>query len=409
MSNTGGVSKLGIIPLCLMPFLFAYKNRDVVALPRSNWEEFFCSQFLKPSLKEGTKICSSQRNFLFPKEEQKMVTNEFLAFNKNKETDYFTKGAEIYDAVKTGVYKTKLQQDFAKLSEYEQAAVIDSTFFHLHEVVKKETWYVINLYKLNKDKYEDLVSIIDEKMVETFDSYNNNTGTNYCISTFIRIYIFEYIRVLMSEEKDMTEAEVKNLSSVIKAMDVVCRDVGISREQITAKMVKEKINEKCPSHPISEEMVQGLMDRLEGKLSMDEMYNSNDPRLNNQALVTDSVEKTFSVSNLDKPTRAYFAELFRKMNDKDWLILLKSRGMFGDVLKEMEADRFIQTDLYAKVIGRKTGKDAEKKMIKTIYNRNLKVNEIMDSIPPEKQLEYIWEFKEYFEEQAERILSEYFE
>ena len=48
-------------------------------------------------------------------------------------------------------------------------------------------------------------------------------------------------------------------------------------------------------------------------------------------------------------------------------------------------------------------------MIKTIYNRTLKVNEIMDSIPPEKQLEYIWEFKEYFEEQAERILSEYFE
>lgn len=67
-----------------------------------------------------------------------MEANNFLSFEKNKEAEYFSKGAEIYDAVKTGVYKTKLQREFAKLSEYEQAAVIESIFANLHKVAVRE-------------------------------------------------------------------------------------------------------------------------------------------------------------------------------------------------------------------------------------------------------------------------------
>ena len=48
-------------------------------------------------------------------------------------------------------------------------------------------------------------------------------------------------------------------------------------------------------------------------------------------------------------------------------------------------------------------------MVKTVYNRTIKVNEIMDEIPYEVKLEYLMEFKEYFEEQVERIFAEYFD
>ena len=46
---------------------------------------------------------------------------------------------------------------------------------------------------------------------------------------------------------------------------------------------------------------------------------------------------------------------------------------------------------------------------KTVYNRTIKVNRIMDGIPYNVKKEYVKEFKEYFEEQVERIISEYFE
>lgn len=75
----------------------------------------------------------------------------------------------------------------------------------------------------------------------------------------------------------------------------------------------------------------------------------------------------------------------------------------------MEAEEFSEMELYASVFGKRTGKKAKEKMVKTVYNRTIKVNEIMDEIPYEVKLEYLMEFKEYFEEQVERIFAEYFD
>ena len=73
----------------------------------------------------------------------------------------------------------------------------------------------------------------------------------------------------------------------------------------------------------------------------------------------------------------------------------------------MEAEEFSETELYASVFGKKTGKNTKEKMVKAVYNRTIKVNEIMEEIPYEVKLEYVKEFKEYFEEQVERILKDY--
>ena len=64
---------------------------------------------------------------------------------------------------------------------------------------------------------------------------------------------------------------------------------------------------------------------------------------------------------------------------------------------------------YTDWTGKKIGKNAKEKMIKTVYNRTIKVNEIIEEIPYEVKLEYVKEFKEYFEEQVEHIIAEYFE
>ena len=338
-----------------------------------------------------------------------MEASKFLSFEKNKETEYFTKGAEIYDAVKTGVYKTKLQQEYAKLSEYDQAAVIESIFANLHKVAIREAWYIINLYKFHPKKAEDLVSIIDEKMVEIFNLFNKSASTNYTISTFIGIYKFEYIRALMGEEHNLTEAQIKNLNAVHKAMSEILCEEEADIESVTAKMVKDRLDAKCPTHPLSEALVQSLMDWLRGFLSLEEMFNVNDFRLNDPALTSRATEEEADISNLDLQTRIYFSRLFHRMTDKDWLIFLKNNGMLGDDVQEMEADEFSETELYITVFGKKTGKNAKEKMVKTVYNRTIKVNEIMEEIPYEVKLEYVKEFKEYFEEQVERILAEYFE
>ena len=80
-----------------------------------------------------------------------------------------------------------------------------------------------------------------------------------------------------------------------------------------------------------------------------------------------------------------------------------------DDIQDMEAEEFSEMELYASVFGKRTGKNAKEKMVKTVYNRTIKVNEIMDEIPYEVKLEYLMEFKEYFEEQVERIFAEYFD
>ena len=80
-----------------------------------------------------------------------------------------------------------------------------------------------------------------------------------------------------------------------------------------------------------------------------------------------------------------------------------------DDIQDMEAKEFSEMELYASVFGKRTGKNAKEKMVKTVYNRTIKVNEIMDEIPYEVKLEYLMEFKEYFEEQVERIFAEYFD
>ena len=66
-------------------------------------------------------------------------------------------------------------------------------------------------------------------------------------------------------------------------------------------------------------------------------------------------------------------------------------------------------EAYYTVFGKKIGANAKEKMTKTVYNRTIKVNRIMDGIPYNVKKEYVKEFKEYFEEQVERIISEYFE
>ena len=70
----------------------------------------------------------------------------------------------------------------------------------------------------------------------------------------------------------------------------------------------------------------------------------------------------------------------------------------------MKAEEFLETELYTLVFGEKTGKNAREKMIKTVYNRTIKVNEIMEEIPYEVKQEYVKKFKEYLEEQVERIV-----
>lgn len=338
-----------------------------------------------------------------------MLATEFLPFNKNKETEYFTKAAEIYDAVKTGVYTTPLQKEFGKLSEYDQAAVVESIFANLHKIATREAWYIIRYYKFDPKKVEDLVSIIDEKMVEIFNFYNKSANTTYTISTFICIYKFEYIRSLMGEERSLSEAKVKNLSAIHRTMRELMNENGIATEDITPKMVKERMDEKWPSHPLSVGLIESMMDWLKGALSFEEMFDINDIRLNDPSLVTAFTENEINVSNLDSRTRSYFGKLFEKMTDKDWLVFLKNNGMLGDDLQEMEAEQFSETEIYYTVFGKKTGANAKEKMTKTVYNRTIKVNKIMETIPYKVKIEYVKEFKEYFEEQVERIISEYFE
>lgn len=338
-----------------------------------------------------------------------MLATDFLPFNKKKETEYFTKAAEIYDAVKTGVCRTQLQQDFAKLSEYEQAAVVESIFANLHKVATREAWYIIRCYKFDPKKAEDLISIIDEKMVEIFNLFNKSADTDYTISTFIGIYKFEYIRSLMGEERSLSEAKIKNLSAIHRTMGELMNENGIASEDITPKMVKERMDERWPSHPLSVGLIESMMDWLKGSLSIEEMFDINDVRLNDSSLVTGFTEDEINVSNLDSRTRSYFGKLFEKMKDKDWLVFLKNNGMLGDDLQDMEAEEFSETEIYYTVFGKKIGANAKEKMTKTVYNRTIKVNRIMDGIPYNVKKEYVKEFKEYFEEQVERIISEYFE
>lgn len=184
---------------------------------------------------------------------------------------------------------------------------------------------------------------------------------------------------------------------------------GIASEDITPKMVKERMDERWPSHPLSVGLIESMMDWLKGSLSIEEMFDINDVRLNDSSLVTGFTEDEINVSNLDSRTRSYFGKLFEKMTDKDWLVFLKNNGMLGDDLQDMEAEEFSETEIYYTVFGKKIGANAKEKMTKTVYNRTIKVNRIMDGIPYNVKKEYVKEFKEYFEEQVERIISEYFE
>ena len=45
-----------------------------------------------------------------------------------------------------------------------------------------------------------------------------------------------------------------------------------------------------------------------------------------------------------------------------WVIFLKNNGMLGDDIQEMEAEEFSETELYASVFAKKTGKNAKEKM-----------------------------------------------
>lgn len=212
----------------------------------------------------------------------------------------------------------------------------------------------------------------------------------------------------MGEEKSLTEARIKNLSAIHRTMSEIMNEDEIDSEDITAEMVKERMDEKWPSHPLSIGLIQSMMDWIKGSLSIEEMAKVNDIRLTDPILTTEFTENDINVSNLDARTRDYFCRLFHRMTDKDWLVFLKNNGMLGDELQEMEAEKFLETTLYLTVFGKKTGKNAKEKMIKSVYNRTNKANEIMDGIPYEVKLEYVKEFKEYFEEQVERIISEYF-
>lgn len=193
-----------------------------------------------------------------------------------------------------------------------------------------------------------------------------------------------------------------------KPYDIIDKKVQAS-EDITPKMVKERMDEKWPSHPLSVGLIESMMDWLKGSLSIEEMFDINDVRLNDSSLVTGFTEDEINVSNLDSRTRSYFGKLFEKMTDKDWLVFLKNNGMLGDDLQDMEAEEFSETEIYYTVFGKKIGANAKEKMTKTVYNRTIKVNRIMDGIPYNVKKEYVKEFKEYFEEQVERIISEYFE
>ena len=86
---------------------------------------------------------------------------------------------------------------------------------------------------------------------------------------------------------------------------------------------------------------------------------------------------------------------------------------FGIYASEMKMITSQDGDIRIRVLTRPAvvnGKpNAKEKMTKTVYNRTIKVNRIMDGIPYNVKKEYVKEFKEYFEEQVERIISEYFE
>ena len=65
------------------------------------------------------------------------------------------------------------------------------------------------------------------------------------------------------------------------------------------------------------------MDWLRGFLSLEEMFNVNDFRLNDSALISRATEDEADISNLDLQTRIYFSRLFHRMTDKDWVVFQK--------------------------------------------------------------------------------------
>ena len=103
-----------------------------------------------------------------------------------------------------------------------------------------------------------------------------------------------------------------------------------SLQAFSKNSVKEKLDVKCSKHPLSETLVQSLMDWLRGFLSLEEMFNVNDFRLNGPALISRATKDEADISNLDFQTRIYFSRLFHRMMDKDWVIFLKNNGMLGD-------------------------------------------------------------------------------
>lgn len=331
-----------------------------------------------------------------------MKAKELLVFNQDHETEYFTKAAEVFDAIQNGTCNSDIQREVLAMNEFNQKTVVDDIFKHLEKVIRNEGGYLIKKYCIPVNKTEDLISIINQVMVEKFPSYNKGTDVKYCISTFIRTYTQDYLRVLMKEEHEISEAHIHKQNMINKAIYEISVEENIREDKVTPQMVHDKLYDK---YPISVSLITDLMNRTTS-LSIDEMITNNSVRLEDDNMVGSVVEDQAIVVNLTPKVRKLFDELFKQMKDRDWLVFAKNIGYYGDETQKMLAEEFVDTALYKKVAGVKESQTKEQ-VIEGFYNRSKKVNKIMKAIPTEIKRDYIFELDQYIKEQAKRVVLGY--
>lgn len=232
-------------------------------------------------------------------------------------------------------------------------------------------------YKLDENtkmKYSERVYSVVER---DFYKFNNieflkeqDKDKQFEFKTFLKNRTKDCVRDAIADTLGISQYKCRQLLKIRAIRAEIARENMISEDKVSIEAIRESLDEDINIKTIVE-----LLEIEKGFVSLDEIREKGE-----QVDFTEGIDAAVFGDEIDSETKEKLDAILGKLSKLEVLILLKSKGVFGEEMSKMEACDFVITPIFKRLFDEDQSIRSKMNPVKTVYAKTKKIEKVLAEV-----------------------------
>lgn len=223
-------------------------------------------------------------------------------------------------------------------------------------------------------KYSERVYSVVER---DFYKFNNieflkeqDKDKQFEFKTFLKNRTKDCVRDAIADTLGISQYKCRQLLKIRAIRAEIARENMISEDKVSIEAIRESLDEDINIKTIVE-----LLEIEKGFVSLDEIREKGE-----QVDFTEGIDAAVFGDEIDSETKEKLDAILGKLSKLEVLILLKSKGVFGEEMSKMEACDFVITPIFKRLFDEDQSIRSKMNPVKTVYAKTKKIEKVLAEV-----------------------------